>query len=342
MNGQKVSLLCLLMLLLFDVVADAKIVFSSRRDGVIGVYVMDDDGSNQTLLIEEGDRRFPHPSCWSPDGKQIAFEGKWGEYLMHPDGTNIRKLNTPRTPIGRMSFSPDSKSLVFNMRVEKNDKEIKTVNVLDIETGVLKEIADVQATYCDWSPDGKQIVYTEPGVINGVGGTLWIMAADGHNPRKLLPSPILGSIRASRWSPDGKQIVYLHSQYVWERIPGLGIAIIYKAHRYLICARNGENIKQLRIPKDWFSLSIDWMDDGKSVVFSAYVGIPLNEPPPFRDQYPPCNIYKYDIRTGEITRLTDHPGRDDSLDWISDDVLSVSPVGKKTVTWSTLKQQYSK
>jgi len=129
MNGQKVSLLCLLMLLLFDVVADAKIVFSSRRDGVKGVYVMDDDGSNQTLLIEEGDRTFPHPSCWSPDGKQIAFEGKWGEYLMHPDGTNIRKLNTPRVPIGRMSFSPDSKSLVFNMRVEKNDKEIKTVNV---------------------------------------------------------------------------------------------------------------------------------------------------------------------------------------------------------------------
>ena len=84
---------------------------------------------------------------------------------MHPDGTNIRKLNTPRTPIGRMSFSPDSKSLVFNMRVEKNDKEIKTVNVLDIETGVLKEIADVQATSCDWSPDGKQIVYTEPGLL---------------------------------------------------------------------------------------------------------------------------------------------------------------------------------
>ena len=57
MNGQKVSLLCLLMLLLFDVVADAKVVFSSRRDGVKGVYVMDDDGSNQTLLIEEGTGR---------------------------------------------------------------------------------------------------------------------------------------------------------------------------------------------------------------------------------------------------------------------------------------------
>ena len=46
MYGRKVSLLCLL-LLFFSAVADAKIVFGSRRDGVQGVYVMDDDGSNQ-------------------------------------------------------------------------------------------------------------------------------------------------------------------------------------------------------------------------------------------------------------------------------------------------------
>ncbi len=101
---QKVSLLCLL-LLLFGTVAEAKIVFSSRRDGVEGVYVMDDDGSNQTLLTEDGKLR-PTPRCWSPDGKQIMFRSRAGEYLMDPDGTNIRKLIFPdKAYIGRTSFS---------------------------------------------------------------------------------------------------------------------------------------------------------------------------------------------------------------------------------------------
>ena len=335
MSLQKVSLLCLL-LLLFGVVADAKILFSSVRDGVEGVYVMDDDGSNQTLLIEDEESR-PYPQCWSPDGQQIAFKTYFGEYLMHPDGTNIRKLPTPKAYVGRMSFSPDNKSLVFDMIVEIDDKPKMSVNVLNIETGELKEIADISANHCDWSPDGKQIVFSKSGVVGDVGGTLWIMGADGHRPRKLLPPPERGRFKAPRWSPDGKQIVYIHHDYVWEPRPGVALAIIYKTHRYLICDRNGENIKQLRIPKDWHPLKIDWMDDGKSVVFSAYVGIPLNELV-LPDQYPPANIYKYHIWTGEITRLTDHPGTDDTLDWISDDMLSVTPKGKMQMQWGTIKK----
>ncbi len=341
MNLQKVSLFCLLMLLLYGTVADAKIVFSSRRDGMQGVYVMDDDGSNQTLLKkgEEGDRWHPLPDCWSPDGKQIAFSDRFGEYLMDPDGTNIRKLPTlDKAYIGRMSFSPDSKSLVFNMRVEIDGKEKESVNVLNIETGEIKEIADVSAISCDWSPDGKSIVFSKPGVVGeDAGGTLWVMGADGHNPRKLLRPPIEGAFKSPRFSPDGKQIVYFHNEYVWEPRPGVALALIYKAHRYLICDRNGENIKQLRIPKDWHPLQINWMDDGKSVVFSAYVGIPLDEMV-LPDQYPPGNIYKYHIPTGEITRLTDHPGKDWALDWISDDVLSVSPKGKMQTQWGKLKK----
>ena len=337
MSVQKVSLLCLL--LLFGAVADAKIVFGSRRDGVAGVYVMDDDGRNQRLLKEEGERWFPSPDCWSPDGQQIAFSIRGGEYLMHPDGTNIRKLIVPKAYIGRMSFSPDSKSLVFNMRVELDDKEKYSVNVFNIEMGKIKEIADVSATFCDWSPDGKQIVFSKPGVVGeDAGDTLWIMGVDGHNPRQLLRPPIQGRFKAPRWSPDGKQLVYLHDQYVWEPRPGVALAIIYKAHRYLICDRNGKDIKQLRIPKDWRPLQIDWMDDGKSVVFSAYVGLPLNERAPPPDQFPPCNIYKYHISTGEITRLTDHPGKDGTLDWISDDVLPVSPKGKMQTQWGKLKK----
>ncbi len=338
MNTRKVSLLCLV-LLLVSTAAHAKIVFGSKRDGVQGVYVMDDDGSNQTLLREEGEPWYPYPDCWSPDGQLIAFKGPFGAYVMHPDGTNARKLPIPTVYVGGMSFSPDSTSLVFDMRVEIDRKERKSVNVLNIETGDIKEISDVDANSCDWSPDGELIVFSKPGVVgNNKGSTLWIMGSDGQNPRKLLPPPVEGRFKAPRWSPDGKQIAYLYDWYTWEPRPGFALALIYKAHRYLICDRNGENVKQLQIPKDWRPLEIDWMDDGESVVFSAYVGLPLNELGPHPDQYPPANIYKYHIWTHTITRLTDHPGMDGTLDWISDDVLPVSPKGKKKVSWGTLKQ----
>ena len=110
-------------------------------------------------------------------------------------------------------------------------------------------------------------------------------------------------------------------------------------HRYIICNLNGENIKRLQIPKEWRPVNtIDWMDDGKSVVFSAYDGIPLNKPILRDFVFPPANIYKYHIETHVITQLTDHPGEDSTLDWISDDVLSVTPQGKKKVTWGKLKQ----
>ena len=114
MNGRKVVFLCLLLLLL-SAVAHAKIVFGSARNGVMGIYVMDDDGSNQTLI-----RRGPFPNCWSPDGKQILYSS-FGLSLMNADGTNARKLigDDPGGSVGTGSFSPDSKSIVFKRSFRK-------------------------------------------------------------------------------------------------------------------------------------------------------------------------------------------------------------------------------
>lgn len=350
MHSYKVVLLCLMFLLL-STVAHAKIVFSSKRQGVQGVYVMDDDGSNQTLLTESQELQ-PSPSCWSPNGKLIVFKRRAKIHsrqmyilLMNPDGTNIRQVFTGNHAddyIGKISFSPDGKNIVFDRIVRIDDKEEPSITVLNIETEEMKAIANIAANFCDWSPDGKHILFAKPLAVGGGGNTIWIMDADGHNPRPLIPEPGVGGIIIhrwkQRWSPDGKHIVFIQSEYTWEKIPNVGTALIYKAHRYLICDRNGRNIRELQIPKAWRPISIDWMDDDKSVVFSAYVDIPLNEPILHGFVFPPANIYKYHIQTSKITQLTNHPGTDGTLDWISDDVLSVSAVGKKKVTWATLKQ----
>ena len=51
--------------------AQARIAFSSERDGNSEIYVMDADGGNLQRLTNHPDSDF-HPS-WSPDGKQITF-----------------------------------------------------------------------------------------------------------------------------------------------------------------------------------------------------------------------------------------------------------------------------
>ena len=348
MNGRKFVLLCL-MLMLFGTAAHAKIVFGSVRNGVRGIYVMDDDGSNQTLFTES-DELGPYPNCWSPDGKQIAFKqrprinSRFAVFLMNSDGTNIRQLtDDDGARTGRGSFSPDGKSIVFDRSFQKNGELKYGIYVLNIKTLKMKEIASqIMASHCDWAPDGKHIIFSE-WITTGVDNTIWIMDADGHNLRPLIPKPLIGgefTINRSkpRWSPNGQQIVFLEREYKTVRVPNVGESPFFKAFRYIICDRNGENIRQLQIPKDQEGMSVDWMDDGKSIIFSARAAIPLNKVLPRDFNFPPANIYKYHIRTREITRLTNHPGMDVALDWISDDVLSVTPHGKKKVTWGTIKE----
>lgn len=336
-----------MLILLLSTAAHAKIIFSSERNGVKGLYVMDDDGSHQIALLEGLDA---FPKSWSPDGKQILFMRRVHAvsigvlFLMDPDGTNIRQLTeNDGSYIGKCSFSPDGNFIVYNRIFTKDNKQIAQTEVLNLKTEQREVILDTNASNCDWSPDGKHILYAEA-LSPGKSSTIWIMGADGHNPRQLLPDPgpqpdnfrIYRS--RPRWSPNGQQVVFTEREQKWEQVPNVGNALIYKAFRYMVYDRTGDNLRKLSVPRDWICYGIDWMDDGASVVFTARAGMPMDKLLWGRIDFPACYVYKYHLKTGEITQLTNDPGWDQTIDWISDAVLSVTPRGKKKVTWGAIKE----
>ena len=332
-------------LFLFSTVANAKIVFGSKRDGPSGIYVMNDDGSNLTLLTDKPVFYHPHHPRWSPDGTQIVFgmpvnlsgNNEYHLFLMSAGGTNVRSLIEPQFGInGEPSFSPDGKRILFTMDTFKK----RGTNILDLESGEVIQLPNLIANSSDWSPDGRHIVFESPSfaTAGGAGSDIWMMDSDGGNPRKLLPPPAVeGRIidrRSPRWSPDGKQILYAETEYTFEP-RGFFEFLILKANRYLICDQNGEHILQLSISKKWKSRDIDWMDNGESVLLSA-AELKLNRA--MLSNPAPYNIYKYHIATKKTTQLTDPPGGDWEVDWVRGYTLPVSPRDKIPTQWGQMKK----
>ncbi len=336
-------------LLLFAKLLDAKIIYSSKRDGIYSIYVMDDDGSNEMLLT---DLFSPTDPCWSPNGKQIVFSRRAAPgrdsqqrhlFIMAADGTNIRQLTPPVKPFGRDSypaFSPDSESVIFSRyEVINNRNKKKSVCMMNLKSGKIKKIYDSLADFPKWSPDGHHIVFTTSQTAGVSGNTIMIMKSDGGHPRELLPRPPdngqLISYFSPRWHPDSKQILYKQTFQTLGKDEKGVIFYIPQGYYYFIYNRQDETTRKLQIPKNLHAYGLDWMDNGESVVFNAFeVELKVR----FRDSGQPSNIYKYDIKSRNVTQLASPSGRVTGLDWISDDVLSVTPAGKKKTRWGTIKK----
>lgn len=222
-----------------------RLAFSSTRDDTAGtgavsdIFVMNADGSGVTKLTTSAN--WSEAPAWSPTGDLIAFlsadpdPARTGLYVVHPDGTELRRVTAVPTgsarPVFHASprFSPDGRSLAYTVARPGTDVpggyrgEVKALYIAAIDGSSPRQITSwgVNADDPDWSPDGKHIVFET--IIDHLGHTnrLMMVDADGSNLHQLTNdhgTTGIGNFDALRieqsfnpvWSPDGTTIIFSH------------------------------------------------------------------------------------------------------------------------------------
>jgi TolB protein len=183
-----------------------KIVFDSNRGrtptepvNTSDLFLMKMDGSDQTFLTRGSS------ASWSPDSQQVAFHAS-------ASGTGVPMKNDPG------AATSDSDIFVINVGDCLDDavacqnptgsiKRNLTNNNATCDDGAPYDVEDD----VDWSPDGKQIVFTSH-LCNDIGddsetAEIYVMNADGTGRTPLTNNG--EEERGPDWSPDGSRIVFM-------------------------------------------------------------------------------------------------------------------------------------
>ena len=207
-----------------------QIAFQSDRDGNEEIYVMDADGGNQRNLTRHP--AFDVSPDWHPDGDRIAFmrgEDLAYLYTIDKNGENL-KLIKKAEYIGRPKWSPDGKRIAFEMFVENanNNGNEGGIYIADAngrnEWLVSRPGNWAFIVLAGWSPDGKQILYTEiTEPAHGVWEYILVIATLHRAKREVIgfedielpPSPLL-AVQAYGWGADGKSILFGGKIGIWD------------------------------------------------------------------------------------------------------------------------------
>lgn len=199
-------------------------------------------------------RRLDVPSAhswqpaWRPDGRALAVVSdpgivelsvsREGPVRGQPVWRNRRELVTMSLPTLLPAYSPDGRRLAFNV-----DAEIWAVG-LDPQSVVRRLVVD--ATYVDWSRDGRRIAFVRRGRV-------LVATADG----KVLADVSQGKEDISpKWAPNGRRIAFTRLDD--------GVLRLYTSDPY------GDVVRRMG-GADAGAAYAAWSPDGRKIAFSKFV-----------------------------------------------------------------------
>ena len=231
----------------------SRIAFSSSHEDpdpfggeeIHDVYTMKADGSDIRLITDS--RGYSGKPSWSPDGRWLVFDAdrddypaSQGIYAIRSDGSGgLRRITSLPSPSAWQElarFSPDGSRLLFDevrggteLRNRFEGRlvgEAAALFTVRFDGSNLRQITPwgIHGGDGDWSPDGKQIVFSGQPSHQGNIGDVLVVNADGTHLKDLtddvgFTGPAkdatvrYGESFNAAWSPDGRTIVFVHASY---------------------------------------------------------------------------------------------------------------------------------
>ena len=218
-----------------------RIVFQSTRAASPGIYVMDEDGSNVTLLLPEGNE-----PVWSPNSDRVLFTGDDGNiWILDIETSRLFAFTVDEGDDLLGTWSPDGARIAFvSSRDGDSDIYVAAADGSDVTQITNDPALDIDPA---WSPDGTQIAFgSDRDQLLG----LYIMNADGSDVRLLRETDDPESRPA--WSPDGSLILF-------QDYPGPNLFVI---------ATDGTGLMALT-DNEYDDGEAEWSPDGSRIVFNS-------------------------------------------------------------------------
>ena len=178
------------------------------------LMLMRADGSGERRLTRTM-RYSESPTSWSPDGSKIVIgrrnhrdASRNGVFVIRADGSGLRRLLGPR--YGNADWSPTSRRLVVAYRSSPDSamRPIRQIVTIGVDGTGRKVLTGTRHSSDEprWSPDGRQIVFTQERFNTFNVDQIGVMNSDGSAQRTLADTA--GRDMHPDWSPDGSKVVF--------------------------------------------------------------------------------------------------------------------------------------
>ena len=216
-------------------------------------------------------------------------------YLMNGDGSTQVNISNNEAWDSEASWSPDGSRLAFGS-YRTGPLNIFAMNAEGSDVQQLTESPAVEGG-ARWSPDGSRIAFYS--FRAEVAGFMWVMNADGSDPKPILkdlvPSPETACSGGfpGGWFPDSQRILYRGSQ---GSTGALQICSV---------APDGSDVKVIRSETGTMSYYPALSPDSRKIAFTST-----------RDGN--AEIYVMNADGGGLRRLTNDPSLDEYPTWSPD------------------------